>query len=244
MKNPLVAALFSIIALGAGHIYTGRALRFFIALLVFIATLLILTFGGYLATFNGFFALLILPPLFWILVIMDSVIVARKTQISIRKWYMRWYFLVGYMLALPVVVGAVKDCALPSHTGSARLGFDIYHASADTMAPLIRQGEDVLINTWCYRHHAINVGDVVLVKSPEDGNSYVRRVDVVSDVFVKVSADNASVVSSKLLVHNVEIPSSGILGCVSSVVYSNESDRIGLDLRGKHEVILGTRPHT
>jgi len=79
-RKPWIAALFSILALGGGHLYVGRAARFFVAVSVLLSVWTILYFAGYLPTFAGFVVGQASLLLFFLFVPIDPALIARKTQ--------------------------------------------------------------------------------------------------------------------------------------------------------------------
>src|SRR3569833_858826 len=127
MKSPWIAAIFSAFALGAGYLYVGRALRFLAVLTVFAFVWLTLIFGGYLSTFYGFILQILNVVMFLGFTVVDSALIARKTPISTQRWYMKWYLVVAYIIAVPFLNGAARDAYIwYDHTYGA--GYGIYYS--------------------------------------------------------------------------------------------------------------------
>jgi signal peptidase I len=57
------------------------------------------------------------------------------------------------------------------------LGYEPFRVRSTSMSPTLEQDEFFVADTWVYRHHAVRVGDIVIVERPENpGVKYVKRV--------------------------------------------------------------------
>jgi hypothetical protein len=224
-RKPMAALLLSFLMWGGGHLYVGRAMRFFVAVLIFISIWFILVVGGFLPTFIGYILGLLSTILFGLFYFIDPVILARKTPLPAQRWYMKRTIYVVYFFACI----SLNDMALAHigpNTRADVLGFDFHHLATNAMAPTLLKGDYVLTDTRAYRQTGPVAGDVVQVRYAD--KDYIRRVLSVSGKSLRVSTDEFSGRSdtNEDLLINVEIPLSAVKGRLTYVVFSSDVKRI------------------
>jgi len=145
---------------------------------------------------------------------------------------MRTPVYVLYGVAVPLLIGATKNHLLPQHFRTDVLGYDIGYVATDSMAPSVLGGDYVLADTKYYRQHAPTVGDIVIARPVSKEDEYVRRVRVVNNNSVWVSADTLQGLggTSANFLNNTELPLSNLKGRATYVVFSKDLKRIGTKL--------------
>ena len=226
VRKPWVAVLLSFLMWGGGHLYVGRAARFFVAVLLFILVWYLLALGSFLPTFIGYIIALISTILFGLFCLIDPIILARRTPFPEQLFYMNKWMLFAYFIFCVLLTKMLCSYINPDFRANV-LGFDFQHMMSSSMAPTILKGDLVLTDTRAYRQNGPAVGDVVLVRHA--GKDYIRLVRSVSGDSLWVSTStslNWNGTNPDLLV-NVEIPSLAVKGRLTYVVFSWDLQRIG-----------------
>src|SRR5688572_29655117 len=169
-RYPLIAALLNVVLPGSGHFYVGRARRFFLPLFAVVSVYLALGWLGWLSTFLGFVAAFGLFAAFFVCSIVDAFSLARRANPYVPKWYNRWYVYTPWILILVCV--SVAWPASRTHL----FGYASYRVPGVAMVPTITNGDYILVDARAYRQATPALGEVVVVRVPETGIEYVRRV--------------------------------------------------------------------
>jgi signal peptidase I len=231
-RSSWIAAIFSIIALGGGHLYVGRARRFFVAVVILLSIWTTLTLGGFLSTFIGFAIGEVSLLLFFLFVPIDPAIIAFRTPIPVRRWYMKKSTYIAYLILVPLLIGGIKNHVFQSTFQADVLGYGLHDVGTDSMAPTVLAGDYVLVDTKYYQKHPPSVGDVIIARPFGKENTLVRRIRVVSGTNIWVSADKGWSASSDML-NNAEISAHNIEGRVTYIAFSRKSiSRIGTEVIG------------
>ncbi|MDP9127152.1 MAG: S26 family signal peptidase [Pseudomonadota bacterium] len=226
-RNAWLTALLSLCLMGWGHLYVGRADRFFAALLALVIFWVVLAFGGLPSTFIGHSIGCIGAIVFAVFSVIDPIQIARKSA-QHRRWYMKWYCYVLYFFLVTFTFAIFHIFVAPSGTGIPKLGFETYRSLSDDMAPTVLEKECVLVDTWAYRTQAPSVGDLVVVRTPDMKRRYLRRITMVSDGMVLVASDKFQTTSaSEDYANNVEIPMTRIEGKATYISVSSNLSRLG-----------------
>src|SRR5712671_4800475 len=220
IRRPWLAAVLNVFLIGCGHLYVGQAHRFFIFLVAVVGGSLVLGWLGLLSSFLGFTAAIILFAALLIFAIVDAFLLARRANPYTPKWYNRWYVYALWIAAL-----AFASVAWPASRAQL-LGYASYRVPGFAMAPSIANGDYIIVDTWAYRTAHPSPGEVVVVRVPETGVEYVRRIArQVSAQEVEFKTDNADFASSGPGLR--ALPISAIVGRVTSVFFSPDLSRIG-----------------
>jgi signal peptidase I len=85
------------------------------------------------------------------------------------KPYNRWWWYLAWIVGVNVAASPLAE-----NRGSV-LGYDHYYIPSMSMAPTIRTGDRIVVNTWRYRDASPAAGDIV-VCDLGDGVGVVKRV--------------------------------------------------------------------
>lgn len=182
LKRSLIALLLSILSPGLGQVYNEQLLRaalFYALIPAFLEGSSVL---GLLQSYRGLVAHVAVGILLFVLITIDAVWTAgrqAKTTIPSRHW--QAYVLAACMLFLTVVVYARN--IIPDRIP----GVHAYKVTADSMAPTIKKGDRIIVNTRYYNRHAPRRGDVVVIVTPPMGTLLVKRVVAVAGDVIKAN---------------------------------------------------------
>jgi signal peptidase I len=217
-RNSLLAAALGFLIPGLGHLYIGRAKRFGVPALGIIALILALGLTGALSTFIGFAIYIIAFVALYLFAIVDPPLQARHHQFH-PKWYNHWYGYLGW-IAIPIIFSA----ALPVVRESL-LGYSTFRVPTAAMSPTIEPKEIILVNTHAFQARFPSAGDVVVVRGPQTGRLFIRRISKVNGTSFAFANDNPQAIGN---VAELDAASRDeIVGRVTYVLYSDTSMRIG-----------------
>ena len=218
-RNRFLSALFGFLVPGLGHVYIGRALRFSVFAVAYFAIVLGLGLAGFLSTFWGQAVYVGLLLTLYLFSIVEPPIVATRKPFEPR-WYNRWYGYIGW-IALAVIALSV----IPLMRESI-LGFAVFRVPGGAMVPAIEPRDIVLVDTRAFVNRAPVANEVVIVRGPQTGLLYVRRVRTQpGSVHLTLIRDNPEPSRSDLEL--ARVPVSEAIGKVTYVFFSANAARIG-----------------
>ena len=172
----ILAALISLIAPGAGHVYAGAPRRGLILLAaLFVLQIALLAFAFLVPpAFRAVVAFTIVgmgvTVLLCIAIVVDAVRVAGRTSAPRPRWYI-WLGAILLCWAAFYATGAVSNVTKP------HFPWRTFSVPSSSMEPTIRLGEWVLADTHYYRGHAPARGDLVMYRLPTDNETiYIKRI--------------------------------------------------------------------
>lgn len=178
-RNPLVAAILSLIVPGLGHVYAGRPGKGLLIICSVAGLFLVAGLFGILSAFYGIVCFYSTLILIYIFALVSAIRLARKNQDYTLKSYNRWYCYLAIVVAVTVILQIV---------GSARgklLGYETFRIVSKSMDPTLQIGDFVTVDT---RYQQVKVGDVVLFIYPQDRSiSFGKRVAAVGGDIVSIS---------------------------------------------------------
>ena len=209
-----VAAALNILAPGAGHLFLGRAGRFFIPLVT--AALVIFGLGhlGLISTLPGFAVVVSLALFLRIFAILDAAVLPFRSGPVERKWYMRWFVWVAWIVASSAMT------FLLTQGRESILGFTAYRIPGAYMRPTLSPGDIVLVDT------RMPAGELppdtpVVFRHPDSGALHILRVKQ------QVDSDTYSLSTGLPFAASLDVPRASISGMVTSVVWSPERREFG-----------------
>lgn len=164
--RPWIAALLSLVAPGAGHLYAGRVVKGLAFWVAGSAVLWLVLFGGVASTFTGVVLLLVAALTYWIGLAVSAALDARRADAA-RLGRGRWIAVAG-LLAVQVALGA-----LPIRSWLPVRSFRIPSAS---MAPALQIGDRLMADMRTWNRREPRRGDLVIHRGAGGGSLWVRRV--------------------------------------------------------------------
>ncbi|OUS19999.1 signal peptidase I ['Osedax' symbiont bacterium Rs2_46_30_T18] len=136
--------------------------------------------------------------------VLHILLILRKyPENSVRKWYSRWYGLIGCLLLMFAVVVGVRGFA-----------FESFRVPSYSMSPGINPGDIVLVEKWGYGHYSylglplyktqmtkkLQRSDLVVFESPKDPKvNFVKRV-------VGLPGDEVTLNAKSLSINGLKVP--------------------------------------
>jgi len=197
-RSTWLAALFSLLMPGLGHMYVGQARRGAVVFAFFMSLngLLILCRFGVLPRFwmaAGILAVLVALFLF---AVIDSALTAHRMRTYATKSYNKWYLYAGAFVA-GWIISTIPCFYVVQVQASGHMGY--FKAPSASMEPLIRVGENFLADTTYYRSHQPSRCDVVVYMLPRDPTvHYVKRI-------VAVGGDQISLHEGRVLINGMPV---------------------------------------
>jgi hypothetical protein len=212
-----LATLLNFVAPGSGHLYVGRAVRWFVPMLVVASTIVMFGRFGWLSSLAGYLLASVMVFGLAIFGLVDAFRLAGPCNSCGPKWYSRWYLYVLWLIALLWITHIWQ-------TDRANLlGYATYRIPSAAMAPGVALGDYILVDTWAYNSNPPSAGDVVVVKVPTTGAEHIRRIRrLTSETEIELEADNAAI---DPVVRS--FPTAAVSGKVTYILLSKELGRIG-----------------
>lgn len=154
---------------GFGYLYVGRIGYAILFLVVPYFLLLAASWTRLLVTPVVWYAVLPVFGLVWLAQLVHPVKLAWPRSVARSKHYNRWWWYLAW------TVGGSLASSLVGDFRAAALGYDHYYIPAMSMAPTLRTGDRIAVDTWAYRAAAPVFGEIV-VCDLGDGTLVVKRV--------------------------------------------------------------------
>ena len=215
------AAVLSVLIPGSGHLYLGKASRFFWFALALGLIYLIFVIGGLLSTFAGMATYLALGATLFIFGVVDSLWQGRKYGRKIRA-YSSWYVIAAWALLLFVASQLIVAFREPV------LGYAMFRIPTNSMAPTIVAGDCVLMDTRTKAAPSVN--SIIAVSQPSLGGTVLRRVrsspapgivELVSDTPLSPQSDAGL----------DAVPAELIAGRVTAIFWSPSRQKLGIKVQ-------------
>jgi signal peptidase I len=180
-RNPWLAGLLSLLALGLGQIYNGQWKKGAALLLGWQVCVNLFFFSRFWVHFAGLTAMFLFAGLFWLWVVFDAVRFARKCALTEPKVYQRWYYYLLFYAVFFLCAGA-----------NAYVIADVYDYRAfrvptGSMENTLLFGDYIIADKHSYVKHEPAAGDVVVFRYPRQPNlSYVKRCAAVGGQTVEI----------------------------------------------------------
>jgi signal peptidase I len=191
-RRPWLAALLSLITPGLGQLYCRRPKRaaaWYLVGLVGGSTLYYLMSQAILVpTSTVQWAVYVVVGVFFIAMLTDAWLLAKRVGAVALAWYNRWYV---YLL-IPLSLN-VAGLAMPS-----KPTFENFSMPSASMNPTLVVGDMFTVATSVYKNSPPQPGDVVVVKKEEGGRSFVKRV-------VAVAGDRVQMMEGRLYINGTMV---------------------------------------
>ena len=170
-RHALLAALFSLISPGMGHLYVGKWQQAILIPFVFLTIAALLGWTGLIFLSEGMFLFLFLIVAFYLVVIVSAIIHARKSGSHHLNRSQRWYFYIIFLVG-----SAIVNSALIDYRGKL-FAYETFYIPAASMLPNLLAGDFIIVDTYAYANKQAEVGDIVVFDYPRDRSvAYIKRV--------------------------------------------------------------------
>ena len=174
-RKTWVAIIFSVLAPGLGHVYSGHLVRG----LVFLGLLTMISFGKNIILllaaqrsdnpYLALFVIIILLLTVYILAIVDAILLIRKEKDDFQlKKYNKWYIYIPVLIFTFLVIKPI---------GLHALLVQGYLMPSEGMMPTINTGDRILVDNFTYDKKKAWRGDIIVFRNPENPKiKLVKRI--------------------------------------------------------------------
>ena len=170
-RSPFLAAIFSLLSPGLGHLYVGKwklaiAIPFILIFLMGLMGWSRLIFNSY-----GMSLLIVLMILAYLVVIISAFRYARNNNSQPLNASQRWYYYLVFLIAFGVLNSSLVD-----YRGKL-FGFEPFRIPASSMVPALLVNDFVIVDVTAYHKVQPQHGDVIVFDYPRDPQiKYIKRV--------------------------------------------------------------------
>jgi signal peptidase I len=190
-RSPVGAAFLSLLLPGLGQLYVGlprRAAGLFAAEFA-VDVVFLFWWYGWLPRVWVLAVILLAGFFLYVFAVVDAAIKAARTGLFFPHSYNRWYVYVGLLIAAAIVSTAL-DAAVGAIAGAS--GY--YQMPSASMAPTIRPGETLMVDTRYFRSHQPARGDVVAYRLPNQPDvTFIKRIVALGGDRIEVSGGHVIV---------------------------------------------------
>jgi signal peptidase I len=171
LGRALLAIVLGLIAVGLPYLYVGRA-RFAIVQLSLVLAL-IASFAWTRLILHPWAggALVVLGAIVVCLPLLHVALLAYRRTPGERRSYNRLWIYVAWIIGFAGLQIALQQ------TRAHLFGVEPFHTPTESMAPTLQLGDAFVVDTWRYKAHSPERGEIVVYQVPEKpGVKYVKRV--------------------------------------------------------------------
>ena len=170
-RSSILAALFSLLSPGMGHLYVGKwklavAIPFLLMLI-----LAIIGWSGLIFMSYGMSLSLLLVVIGYFVVMVSAIIYARDVRSHQLNASQRWYYYLAFLLAMTVINSSLMG------QRDRLFGFEPFRIPAASMLPTLLTNDFIIVDTSAYHAQPPQYGDLVVFDYPRDPEiKYIKRV--------------------------------------------------------------------
>jgi len=207
-----MAGIFNFLSPGMGHLFLGRARRYFVPLSIVLLVALGLSQAGWISTLAGFGAFVGLILGLVLFGVIDGILVGARHGRETSRWYSRWFIVLGWFIAIQALA-----FQLSSHMDGYRrhIGYALYRIPGPLMRPTLAPGDIIL--TSSHAPSKLAPRTLVVFRHPNDGALHVLRIKQETSPGV-YSLDNGLPFAWSI----DDVPQQNIVGLVTALIWSPE----------------------
>jgi signal peptidase I len=170
-RNPWLAGVLAFFAYGLGHLYVGKFQRAVVILAVYGVLMAIIILTRLQHYYAGTLIFVLLSFSVTIFTVVDAARLAIKQKPYVMKSYNRWYYYIGFLVLASSINYFISE------NRDDVFGFKSYRIPSTSMAPTVRVGDFIIVDTWAYNNNSVERGDIIVFKYPNDPSiDYIFRV--------------------------------------------------------------------
>ena len=209
-RNPWFALLLSLMVPGLGLMYIGRLRMAIFYYLLFAGVVTAVTQTRFIIEPVGFYVVLISFLLWYVLIVISSLVIGYRRRNTSLRGYQRWYGYTIFILFIALAQGVTLSMR------EEYLGYATYRLPGASMQPTIQAGEYILADTWVYNKREPERGEVVVFRYPQDPKIlYIKRI-------IAEGGDLVAIRKGKLIINGKEIKETYLKDVAISLDYSLE----------------------
>jgi len=168
-RKPLLALVISLIQPCLGQVYNGQLLKGVILYSIGIVIVFLISFTGLFFEFYGFIIGVVILVGFFMFILVDAFINARRIKELKLKPYNRWYFYILLILIMSYIIEPLFQIET--------LGIKPFQMPSSSMSPTLIPGDYVVTNLKAYKSEKPRRGDIVAFIYPKDTSKHlIKRV--------------------------------------------------------------------
>ncbi len=192
-RNPLLAAILSVIASGLGQMYNGQLLKAFLFAPVSFIITTFFALSGLMNSFRGFALFWVVGFLWWLYAVFDAFYISKMLhEISLQRFNKTFFYILFisvcmmlYVLGQDIIVKNV-------------VGLESFRVHMRGMTPTLTNGDIVYVDKKYYNKHQAKINDIILFVYPEDRSAYLfGRIAAIDGDFIIIEKDTITVFSRK-----------------------------------------------
>jgi len=172
-RRPWIAAILSLVTIGLGHMYAGRAkkglLLFGIHLVLFTLSLILMLWSSHML---GLVSIVVVGVGYLLYVIIDAIKTAKSCgkEYSLKN-YNKWYFYFATIVAANLLITPSFEVIVEKYV------LKTYTIPTRAMMPTIKPGDNIVVNKACYHFDEFKRGDLIVFESPRDpSQDFIKRL--------------------------------------------------------------------
>jgi signal peptidase I len=170
-RNPRLAAVATLGAIGLGQLYNGNLRQ---AISIYLASLLVyplLSTSVLASSFPVFLSVLLVVPALFVAVMVHAYRQARVQTTFTPRTYNKWYVYLAICLINGFVLSPVMKTIV------SPLGVRAFKIPSGTMIPTLRIGDHLISDLRVYSSAGPTRGDIVVFRFPKDEKTlFIKRV--------------------------------------------------------------------
>ncbi|MDA8125289.1 MAG: signal peptidase I [Deltaproteobacteria bacterium] len=219
-RNPWLAGILTLLAVGLGHFYSGQAKRGFFLFFIGQGILLVaaLPVIYYYPTIPVLISTVLLGFAFFFYCIFDAVRLSKRERYGFTlKRYNKWYVYLGYFILAtfvfqPIVSSSIKILLIQA-----------YKIPAGSLEPTILMGDQILARKLLAVKQGINRGDMVIFPFPEDtSKDFIKRV-------VALGGETIEIVNKKVFINGNLVKEPYVVHTDHQIIQKNSTQSMQRD---------------
>lgn len=167
--NPILVLILTYLFPGMGHIYCGKLIRGYILLIFPFVIIAIFALVGVLNNFNGLLILVSILILYWVIMMVDAYLTAKRYKFENAKDYNKPRYYIGYCILLVLIL--LLMIQIRNKTIQA------FSIPAGSMVPTLIVGDNIMVDKSYYKNNDLKRGDLIVFKFPDDTQiAFIKRV--------------------------------------------------------------------
>lgn len=208
-RQTWTAISLSLCCPGLGHLYSSRLQRglvlFLVSLVILPVAALVAGLASSTAALVGLIISFVALLGLWLFAVIDAGRIAATTVAGADGAEYSHDYQRPLIYALFVAAGVTSPILSVSYIRQNLL--EAFYIPAESMTPLLRRGDRILVNKARWRIRNLNRGDVIVFRAPDHSeHTYVKRLIGLPGELVQIDGDNVRVNGQPIELPRDELP--------------------------------------
>jgi signal peptidase I len=185
--SPLISAVLSFLMPGLGQYRNGQLLKGIIFYSLYLISIFLFYFLNLLKTFNGFIIVFVLAIAFYVFIIVDACLVAKRAHGKYPKLGKKWP-IYAVLIILHLIFSSQYKRFINANFISA------YKVPTSSMEPTLMAGDYLLADHRYYKSNPIKQNDVIVLRFQQDPKrEFIKRCIAIGGQVVEIKNKKVSV---------------------------------------------------